>query len=130
MPTASAQNAPKTGPFRLIEPAEIAQTVWKSWVNDPDAKDALGDSTKDRIHWYVPEELQVGYARCCSGRPVLGGWLTFPPLQSDIDSVVNTRGGAETIRERYSEWLWKPMEARIKAAREAAAAGASAGEAK
>ena len=63
MPTASAEiarKAEKTAPFRLIEPVEIAETVWKSWCNDPEGRDALGDATKDRLHWYNPEELQVG----------------------------------------------------------------------
>lgn len=108
MPTASAENAkkaPEKSPFRLIEPVEIAETVWKSWINDPEGKDALGDATFNRLHWYNPEELQV-----------------------DIDSVVNTRGGAEKVRDQYREWLWKPMEARIKEAKEKAAAAASEGK--
>jgi hypothetical protein len=95
MPTASAENAskaPSTSPFRLIEPIEIAQTVWTSWCNDPDGKDALGDSTYNRVHFYNPEELQV-----------------------DIDGVVNTRGGAEKIREMYKSGMWAAWEPRIRA---------------
>ncbi|KXS14748.1 NAD(P)-binding protein [Gonapodya prolifera JEL478] len=102
MPTASAEKAsaaPEKSPFRLIEPAQVAECVWKSWVNDPDGKDALGDSTQDRIHWYVPEELQ-----------------------SDVDAVVNTRGGAEKIRGLYRETMWKQWEAAIQAAAAAKAA--------
>lgn len=78
---------PSTGPWRLISPKIVAEALWHSWVNDPDGKDALGNSTKDRIHFYVPEELQT-----------------------DIDAVVNTVGGAEIIRDKYDNelalWNW------------------------
>ncbi|KAI9023964.1 short-chain dehydrogenase/reductase SDR [Hyaloraphidium curvatum] len=96
MPTESAERTkalPANSPFRLIEPSEIAQVVWKSYVDDPEGKDALGDSTHGRLHWYVPEELHV-----------------------EIDSVVNTRGGAEKIREFYYSTMWAPAEERIKKA--------------
>lgn len=76
----------------MIEPIEIAVTVWKSWLNDPNGVDAMGTSTKDRIHWYVPEELI-----------------------EEVDAIVNTRGGAEKIREMYRKTHWKGMEARLKA---------------
>ena len=38
-------NLPSDGPFRLIQPVEVAQAVW-------DAYDS------DRLHWYVPEEIE------------------------------------------------------------------------
>ncbi|KAJ3328936.1 hypothetical protein HDU93_001217, partial [Gonapodya sp. JEL0774] len=43
----------------------------------------------------------------------------------EIDSIVNTRGGAEKIRQQYKDTMWDPM---IKAAAaRAAAAGAATG---
>ena len=38
-------NLPKSGVWRLISSDEIAKTVWESYQND-------------RIHWYVPRELE------------------------------------------------------------------------
>lgn len=38
-------NAPTEGPFRLIQPVEVAQAVW-------DAYDSA------RMHWYVPDEIE------------------------------------------------------------------------
>ncbi len=38
-------NAPTEGPFRLIQPVEVAQAVW-------DAYDS------DQMHWYVPKEIE------------------------------------------------------------------------
>ncbi|KAJ3335553.1 hypothetical protein HDU93_005062 [Gonapodya sp. JEL0774] len=81
----SAANTSKS-PFRLMKPSAIAEVVWASWVNDPRGTDALGDTTYNRLHWYVPEELQ-----------------------RDIDAIVNTRGGAEKIREQYRKAFWQPQ---------------------
>ncbi len=36
---------PKDGPWRLIQPEEVAETVWRAYE-------------EDRIHWYVPPELK------------------------------------------------------------------------
>ena len=38
-------NAPADGPFRLIQPVEVAQAVWEAYDSD-------------RMHWYVPEEIE------------------------------------------------------------------------
>ncbi len=37
--------APADGMWRLVQPAEVAQTVWSAYHGD-------------RLHWYVPEELK------------------------------------------------------------------------
>ncbi|HAJ47222.1 MAG TPA: short-chain dehydrogenase [Alphaproteobacteria bacterium] len=37
-------NAPKSGPFRLIPPEQVAETVWAAYHGD-------------QIHWYVPKEI-------------------------------------------------------------------------
>ena len=41
-------NAPAAGPFRLVQPSEVADSVW----------DAYQDET-GRLHWYVPAELEM-----------------------------------------------------------------------
>ena len=38
-------NLPSDGPFRLIQPVEVAQAVWEAYDSD-------------RLHWYVPEEIE------------------------------------------------------------------------
>lgn len=38
-------DAPTEGPFRLIAPDEVARAVWEAY-------------TSDRMHWYVPEEIE------------------------------------------------------------------------
>lgn len=91
MPKAWADASPATGPWRLIEPTEIANAVWASWLNDPSHVDPFGVSTHNRIHWYIPEELI-----------------------EEVDAVVNTRGGTEKIREVYRETHWKGMEGRLR----------------
>jgi hypothetical protein len=93
MPKAWAESSPPTGPWRLIEPLEIAQAVWTSWLNDPSHLDATGHPTLDRIHWYIPEELV-----------------------EEVDAVVNTRGGTEKVREMYKEVHWKGMVTKLKEA--------------
>jgi NAD(P)-dependent dehydrogenase (short-subunit alcohol dehydrogenase family) len=37
-------HAPRSGPFRLIPPEEVAETVWAAYHGD-------------RIHWYVPQSI-------------------------------------------------------------------------
>ena len=37
---------PPDGPWRLVQPSEIAEAVWRAYG-------------EDRIHWYVPEELHA-----------------------------------------------------------------------
>ena len=44
------QMAPSEGMWRLVEPREVAKTVW----------DAYGT---DRVHWYIPEELRDFHLR-------------------------------------------------------------------
>lgn len=38
--------APPDGMWRLVQPAEIAETVWRAYH-------------EDKLHWYVPEELKA-----------------------------------------------------------------------
>lgn len=38
--------APPDGMWRLVQPAEIAETVWRAYH-------------EDKLHWYVPEELKT-----------------------------------------------------------------------
>ena len=38
-------NAPTEGPFRLIQPVEVAQAVWEAYDSE-------------RLHWNVPEEIE------------------------------------------------------------------------
>jgi NAD(P)-dependent dehydrogenase (short-subunit alcohol dehydrogenase family) len=38
-------NPPTEGPFRLIQPVEVAQAVWEAYDSD-------------RMHWYVPDEIE------------------------------------------------------------------------
>lgn len=38
--------APADGPWRLVQPEEVAMTVWTAYGSD-------------RLHWYVPEELRA-----------------------------------------------------------------------
>ena len=38
-------NAPTEGPFRLIQPVEVAQAVWEAYDSE-------------RMHWYVPQEIE------------------------------------------------------------------------
>lgn len=42
--------APPDGEWRLVKPAEVAETVWKAYGSDV-------------LHWYVPEELRGFHAR-------------------------------------------------------------------
>ncbi|MEG3125770.1 SDR family oxidoreductase [Sphingomonas sp. GB1N7] len=42
--------APADGPWRLVTPGEVAETVWTAY-------------TTDRLHWYVPEELREFHAQ-------------------------------------------------------------------
>ena len=42
--------APTEGEWRLVQPAEVAETVWKAYE-------------ADMLHWYVPEELRAFHAR-------------------------------------------------------------------
>ena len=44
IPREAAENAPKTGMFRLIHPREVAKVVWKAYGSD-------------KLHWFVPEEI-------------------------------------------------------------------------
>ncbi|KAJ3341466.1 hypothetical protein HDU93_004867 [Gonapodya sp. JEL0774] len=122
LPASSAKNANVQGdkhPFRVIQPNAVANVVWASWINDPDGTDALGDLTRDRIHWYVPEELQVSFGSIVSRRKAQTVLKTFYYIgKTEIDAVVNTRGGAEKIREHYDTTMWKPMLAARKAAAE------------
>lgn len=37
--------APEEGMWRLVQPAEVAETVWQAYASD-------------RLHWYVPEDLR------------------------------------------------------------------------
>ena len=45
LPPEAGQNAPKEGMWRLIPPVEVAKAVWAAYVTD-------------KIHWYVPAELE------------------------------------------------------------------------
>ena len=42
--------APAEGEWRLVKPAEVAETVWKAYG-------------ADTLHWYIPEELRAFHAR-------------------------------------------------------------------
>lgn len=42
--------APAEGPWRLVTPDEVAETVWSAYASD-------------RLHWYVPEELRQFHAQ-------------------------------------------------------------------
>jgi NAD(P)-dependent dehydrogenase (short-subunit alcohol dehydrogenase family) len=42
--------APADGPWRLVAPGEVAETVWAAYASD-------------RLHWYVPEELRAFHAQ-------------------------------------------------------------------
>lgn len=42
--------APAEGEWRLVQPAEVAETVWQAY-------------SSDTLHWYVPEELRAFHAR-------------------------------------------------------------------
>ena len=42
--------APSDGEWRLVQPSEIAETVWKAYHGD-------------KLHWYVPEELRAFHLR-------------------------------------------------------------------
>ena len=42
--------APSEGEWRLVQPSEIAETVWKAYHGD-------------KLHWYVPEELRAFHLR-------------------------------------------------------------------
>ena len=42
--------APSEGEWRLVQPTEIAETVWKAY-------------NEDKLHWYVPEELRAFHSR-------------------------------------------------------------------
>ena len=37
--------APAEGMWRLVQPREVAETVWEAYASD-------------KLHWYVPEELR------------------------------------------------------------------------
>ncbi|MDB5433127.1 MAG: short-chain dehydrogenase [Caulobacter sp.] len=45
LPPEAGQNAPKEGMWRLIPPVEVAKAVWAAYLTD-------------KIHWYVPAELE------------------------------------------------------------------------
>jgi NAD(P)-dependent dehydrogenase (short-subunit alcohol dehydrogenase family) len=45
LPPAAAAGAPKEGMFRLIQPDEVAQAVWSAY-------------SSDKLHWYVPPEIE------------------------------------------------------------------------
>ena len=45
LPPEAGQNAPKDGMWRLIPPVEVAKAVWGAYFTD-------------KIHWYVPPELE------------------------------------------------------------------------
>ena len=36
---------PADGPWRLIQPRDVAEVVWRAY-------------DEDRVHWYVPEDLK------------------------------------------------------------------------
>ena len=38
-------NLPSDGPFRLIDPSEVAEVVWRAYEDN-------------RVHWYVPPEIE------------------------------------------------------------------------
>lgn len=44
LPDAAKANAPTDGMFRLIQPSEVAEAVWRAYATD-------------KIHWYVPEDI-------------------------------------------------------------------------
>jgi NAD(P)-dependent dehydrogenase (short-subunit alcohol dehydrogenase family) len=44
LPPGASLMAPKAGPFRLIQPSEVAEAVWRAYGSD-------------RLHWYVPEDI-------------------------------------------------------------------------
>ena len=44
---------PPAGPWRLVNPREVAEVVWQAYGTD-------------RIHWYVPEELKELHVRAVS----------------------------------------------------------------
>jgi NAD(P)-dependent dehydrogenase (short-subunit alcohol dehydrogenase family) len=63
------QNAPKTGMFRLMPAASIAETVWKAY-------------SSNKLHWYVPEDIAwidrikgfaPNYIRAQIGKRIAGG---------------------------------------------------------
>lgn len=85
IPEVWVTGAVKEGAWRLIEPVEVAQALWSSWLDDPAAVDGKGVSTKGRLHWYVPEELQ-----------------------DEVDARVNVRGMTEVVREEYKQRFANP----------------------
>lgn len=91
MPQAWADSARGAqGVWRLIHPNEIANALYRSWLDDPKDVDNKGIPTQGRLHWYIPEELQ-----------------------DEVDAKVNVRGETEKIRELYRQSQWKGIEERF-----------------
>lgn len=92
MPQQAANAAAKLADiWRLISPTEIAQCVWRSWLDDPNDKDEKGVPTAGRLHWYIPEALQ-----------------------DEVDAKMHERGGAEKMRDVYRGSHWRLTEKRLK----------------
>ena len=70
LPDAAKARAPTDGMWRLVHPRAVAEVVWRAYH-------------EDRIHWYVPEELE-GFDLAATQNPVAvrdqmiaGGGLNF-----------------------------------------------------
>ncbi|KAI9000102.1 short chain dehydrogenase [Hyaloraphidium curvatum] len=92
LPRAWQESAPAAGAWRLVQPAAVADALWKSWVDDPQGEDALG-WTRGRVHWYVPEEL-VG----------------------EVEAKLGAPGGAEVVKGEFRKSFWAGTGARLAAA--------------
>ena len=58
-------NAPADGPFRLIQPSEVAASVWNAYHDE-----------SGRLHWYVPAELEMmDKARAGDLEAMRDGWV-------------------------------------------------------
>jgi NAD(P)-dependent dehydrogenase (short-subunit alcohol dehydrogenase family) len=60
----TAQYLPKEGMWRVIQPVEIARAVWASYSTD-----------KERLHWFVPEEISELYARATADPEGTRKWM-------------------------------------------------------
>jgi len=60
----TAQYLPKEGMWRAVPPVEIAKAVWASYAID-----------KERLHWFVPEEISELYARAAADPEGTRKWM-------------------------------------------------------
>lgn len=58
-------SAPAEGPFRLVQPSEVAEAVWNAYHDET-----------GRLHWYVPAELEMmDKARAGDLEAMRDGWV-------------------------------------------------------